>query len=198
MTASRNLLPARVASLMPDSEPPYRGQERPPADRNQRRFLPPEANADARPGGGARDAAPQAPRRGATSAWARDQRPVASRIPATLLPLGNDGRPLARRASAQCPPDEDGWGGEIRAAKESRLPGASDEAVNSFAATQSHSSVATDSGPIDRSPDPSTTSVGPQRRGWAALRRVPREHALFCSVLLVAAIVRFIAMRGYP
>jgi hypothetical protein len=183
---------------MPESELPYRGQERPPAGRDRHRFLPPEVNADAGPGGGARGEAPQAPRRAATSVWAGDRRPVVDRIPATLLPLGEDGRPLARRMPYQLPPGENGRGAEIRAAKESGLPGTSDDAGNSFAATQSYSSVATDSGPIDRSPDPSTTSAGLQRHGWAAaLRRIPREHALFCSVLLVAAIMRFIAMLAY-
>ena len=35
-------------------------------------------------------------------------------------------------------------------------------------------------------------------RVWAALVAVPREHALFCSMLLVAAIVRLIVVLGYP
>jgi hypothetical protein len=35
-------------------------------------------------------------------------------------------------------------------------------------------------------------------RVWAALVAVPREHALFCSVLLVAVIVRVIVVLGYP
>lgn len=92
---------------MPDSEPPYRGQERPPAGRPQRRFLPPEVNADAGPGDGARGEAQQAPHSARTSVWAPDSRPVVSRVPATLLPLGEDGRPLARRAPEQFPPRED-------------------------------------------------------------------------------------------
>jgi hypothetical protein len=35
-------------------------------------------------------------------------------------------------------------------------------------------------------------------RVWATVLAVPREHALFCSVLLVAVIVRVIAVLGYP
>ena len=35
-------------------------------------------------------------------------------------------------------------------------------------------------------------------RVWAAMVALPREHALFCSVLLVAVIVRVIAVLGYP
>jgi hypothetical protein len=35
-------------------------------------------------------------------------------------------------------------------------------------------------------------------RVWAALVAVPREHALFCSMLLVAVIVRVIVVLGYP
>jgi hypothetical protein len=35
-------------------------------------------------------------------------------------------------------------------------------------------------------------------RVWAAVLAVPREHALFCSVLLVAVIVRVIVVLGYP
>jgi hypothetical protein len=36
------------------------------------------------------------------------------------------------------------------------------------------------------------------RPAWGALVAVPREHALFCSVLLVAAIMRVIVLLGYP
>jgi hypothetical protein len=36
------------------------------------------------------------------------------------------------------------------------------------------------------------------RRAWAALVAVPREHAPFCSVLLVAVIARLIVVLGYP
>src|SRR5262249_13579187 len=35
-------------------------------------------------------------------------------------------------------------------------------------------------------------------RVWAAMVAVPREHALFCSMLLVAVIVRVIVVLGYP
>jgi hypothetical protein len=36
------------------------------------------------------------------------------------------------------------------------------------------------------------------RPAWAAFAAVPRKHALFCSVLLVAAIVRVVVGLGYP
>jgi hypothetical protein len=36
------------------------------------------------------------------------------------------------------------------------------------------------------------------RRALAGLAAVPREHALFCSVLLLAAIVRLVVVLGYP
>jgi len=35
-------------------------------------------------------------------------------------------------------------------------------------------------------------------RVWAALVAVPREHALFCSMLLVAVVARVIVVLGYP
>jgi hypothetical protein len=62
---------------MPEREPPYRVQGRPPAGHDQHRLPQPGPNAD--------------------------------RIPATLLPLGNDGRPLARRMPYHFPPHEAGW-----------------------------------------------------------------------------------------
>ena len=49
----------------------------------------------------------------------------------------------------------------------------------------------------NRSPGAKEIPAG-SRRTWAALVAVPREHALFCSVLLVAVIVRVIAVLGYP
>lgn len=36
------------------------------------------------------------------------------------------------------------------------------------------------------------------RSAWAALAAIPREHGAFCTVLLVAAIVRVIVVLGYP
>src|SRR5258708_33230362 len=36
------------------------------------------------------------------------------------------------------------------------------------------------------------------RSAWAALAAILREHGAFCSVLLVAAIVRVIVVLGYP
>jgi len=36
------------------------------------------------------------------------------------------------------------------------------------------------------------------RRALAAVLRFPREHKLFCSVLLIAAVVRIVVLLGYP
>ena len=97
---------------------------------------------------------------------------------AAYLPIGPDGRPLRRRAPGSAPgghhdpslglPVPDTTGGEY--------PG-SPYAV----------------------PDRRPTALMPGRRSrLAAVRRIPQEHALFCTVLLVAAIVRAVVMLGYP
>jgi len=41
-----------------------------------------------------------------------DRRPVVDRIPATFLPLGDDGRPIARRMPRRLPPGQDGPGAQ--------------------------------------------------------------------------------------
>ena len=55
-----------------------------------------------------------------------------------------------------------------------------------------------------RQADPAETPDGAQDgptgswRGWAALAALPREHRLFCGVLVVAAVVRLFVVLGYP
>src|SRR5215472_13047489 len=52
---------------------------------------------------------------------------------------------------------------------------------------------------LDRLPDQGAPPEGTQWRRWArATGNALRKHRLFCVVLLVATIVRFIAMLAYP
>src|SRR5438105_4591147 len=95
----------------------------------------------------------------------------ASRTPVNLLPLGADGRPLSRRGAQ--PPHR---------------PGA-----QSFRPALTRAPVMTRAGTSAAQwPEPSSADRPEPRSG--AIRRVVQEHKLFCAVLLVATLVRVIAM----
>jgi hypothetical protein len=88
---------------------------------------------------------------------------------AGYLPLGPDGRPVSRRAG--------------------QPPGSTDD----------HAGAAHRPGLYEDHfrPSSAASSDVQSRHLGAAVLHIPREHALFCSVLLVAAVVRIIVMLGY-
>jgi len=76
------------------------------------------------------------------------------------------------------------------------LPGSAGRAAGLRADTEGLHRMQ-DDGP--REPSPGAVQAPPRSgRVWAALVAVPRKHALFCSVLLVAVIVRVTVVLGYP
>jgi hypothetical protein len=98
---------------------------------------------------------------------------------AAYLPLAADGRPLRRRAHR---PSREGYHDpSLGPPPPGTIPGGMDPRS------------------LYTVPDRRATARMPERRSWlAAVRRIPREHALFCTVFLVAAIVRAVVMLGYP
>jgi hypothetical protein len=98
---------------------------------------------------------------------------------AAYLPIGADGRPLRRRADGPPP------GGHHDPSLGLSMP---ETTIGSR-----------DPGSPYVVPDRRPTAPIPERRSrLAAVRRIPREHALFCTVLVVATIVRAVVMLGYP
>ena len=96
---------------------------------------------------------------------------------AAYLPLGADGRPLRRRAHGPPP------GGHHDPSLGPPLPGTPPGGMDPHSLYAIHRPAA----------------YAPERRSLlAAVRRIPREHTLFCAVLLVATIVRVVVMLGYP
>ena len=103
-------------------------------------------------------------------------RPAVYRVPANLLPLGADGRPLNRRRPYRIQPGET-----------NRAAGPPHRLADRPA----------------RATAPVTTEVrtpaaeAPPSPG-GSIRRLVREHQLFCVTALAATLVRVIAMLGYP
>jgi hypothetical protein len=96
---------------------------------------------------------------------------------AAYLPLGANGRPLSRRADGPPP------GGHHAPSLGPPLPGTPPGGMD----------------PRSLYAIPHPAAYAPERRSLlAAVRRIPREHTLFCTVLLVATIVRIVVMLGYP
>lgn len=96
---------------------------------------------------------------------------------AAYLPLGANGRPLRRMAQGP-PPD-----GHHDPSLGPPLPGTTPGGMD----------------PRSLYAIPRPAAYVPERRSLlAAVRRIPREHTLFCTVLLVATIVRVVVMLGYP
>jgi hypothetical protein len=127
---------------------------------------------------------PQAPYGHAQGSWqaAGSRRDTADRTQprsrhAAYLPLGANGRPLRRRAHGPPP------GGHPDPSLGPPLPGTTPGGMD----------------PRSLYATPRPAAYVPERRSLlAAVRRIPREHTLFCTVLLVATIVRMVVMLGYP
>jgi hypothetical protein len=141
-------------------------------------LMPIQPNAEMSRGPGPAPASPAAVNLASASPVPVSAVPVSavpvSAVPVNLLPLGADGRPLSRRGAQ--PPHR---------------PGA-----QSFRPALTRAPVMTRAGmsAADR-PEPRSAERPEPRSG--AIRRIAQEHKLFCAVLLVATLVRVIAMLGY-
>jgi hypothetical protein len=110
--------------------------------------------------------------------------PEEGRVPANLLPLGADGRPLSRRRPYR------------------RQPGTMNGNARPPQLLTARPALAT--APVTAGARP-PAAAGPRppaaeapRPPGGALHRLVREHQLLCATLLAATVVRVIALAGYP
>jgi hypothetical protein len=98
---------------------------------------------------------------------------AAGRVPANLLPLGPDGRPISHRGYYEAPRFTNGGGQPQHTPAVARAP------ASAIAGTSA------------------AERPEPARPRGSAIGRVVKEHELLCAVLLAATLVRVIAMLGY-